>query len=83
MPFYRLFGADTTANLQSASEIKETSVKYASVSYGTADLPFDYCMILTFINGKYGMQLAVNVGANGFAYRGKSSENWREWVYTD
>lgn len=43
-------------------------------------MPYDYCMVLTFVNGGYGMQIAVSVDQNKMAYRAKVGGVWNQWV---
>ena len=79
-PFFLLFGASTAEQYSSIDDIDNNSIRYASVSYGNENLPFDYCMILTFVNGYYGMQIAISVDQNKMAYRGKVGGKWNTWA---
>ena len=80
LPFGNLFGSGTAQGLTSLNDINENSIKYASKSYNTSDMPYDYCMVLTFVNGDYGMQIAVSVDQNKMAYRAKVGGVWNQWV---
>lgn len=81
LPLSNLFGEGSTNGISSVDSINYNSIKYASVSYGTENIPFDYCMILTFVNGGYGMQIAISVDQNKMAYRGRVAYNWNDWAY--
>lgn len=78
-PFLNLFGLVTAQGFNSLDDINFNSVMYASISYGLINMPFNYCMVMTFINGIYGMQFAISVDRNEMAFRGKFSENWNTW----
>ena len=80
LPFGNLFGSGTAQGLTSLNDINENSIKYASKSYNISDMPYDYCMVLTFVNGDYGMQIAVSVDQNKMAYRAKVGGVWNQWV---
>lgn len=79
-PFFGLFGAGTANGLNSLNDITENSIVYASESHNLNNMPYDYCMVITFINGEYGMQIAVSVDQNRMAYRGRVRGNWNPWV---
>lgn len=80
-PFLNLFGAVSAdgKGFKSLDDIDFNGVMYASVSYGLTNMPFSYCMVMTFINGPYGMQIAISVDNNEMAFRGKVAGNWNTW----
>lgn len=78
-PFLNLFGPVSAQGFNSLDDINLNSVMYASISYGLTNMPFDYCMVMTFINGPYGMQIAISVDRNEMAFRGKVAGNWNTW----
>ena len=80
-PISYLFMATSADNkgYKSLDDINTNSVMYASVSYGLANMPFNYCMVMTFVNGPYGLQFAVSVDLNEMAFRGRVNSEWNNW----